>query len=155
MDLSDSRPAPRDPAAHLRLVLWRADKAVETAEIEHLRSLGLCMSDFAILEVLLHKGPLPVNVIGQKVLLTSGSITTAVTRLETRGLVSKQPGTRDRRVTEVHLTPEGETFAREQYARHLECLQAITRVLSAEEQGTLVTLLKKLGLHAASRETDR
>lgn len=35
-----------------------------------------------VLEALLHKGPLPVNALGEKVLLTSGSITTAVDRLE-------------------------------------------------------------------------
>jgi DNA-binding MarR family transcriptional regulator len=55
-------------------------------------------SDFAVLEALLHKGPLPVNEIGKKVLLTSGSITVAVDRLETKGLVERRASGADRRV---------------------------------------------------------
>ena len=49
-----------------------------------LRELEMCGSDFAVLEALLHKGPLPINEIGKKVLLTSGSITVAVDRLESK-----------------------------------------------------------------------
>ena len=58
----------------------------------------MCGSDFAVLEALLHNGPLPVNESGKEVLLTSGSITVAVDRLETKGLVERRASGADRRV---------------------------------------------------------
>ncbi len=140
---------PRDPAAYLRLVLWRANRAVEAMESANLQARGLCLTDFAILEVLLHKGPLPVNVIGHKVLLTSGSITTAIHRLQERKLVDRSQDPLDRRVIRVKLTEAGTAFIREHYLKHIDCLRKAAGVLSAEEQAELVRLLKKLGHHAA------
>ncbi len=64
-------------------------------------------SEFRILEVLLHKGPLPVNTLGPKVNLTPGSISVAVDRLHNRGLVSREESPEDRRVRIVTLTAEG------------------------------------------------
>src|SRR5690349_24889765 len=63
-------------------------------------------SDFRVLEVLLHKGPLPVNTIGPKVWLTPGSISVAVDRLVRKGLVSRSDHPDDRRVRRVALTPK-------------------------------------------------
>lgn len=69
---------------HVFLVLWKAASAVQSYAEASVSDLEMCGSDFAVLEALLHKGPLPVNEIGKKVLLTSGSMTVAVDRLETR-----------------------------------------------------------------------
>src|SRR5258708_26039380 len=74
---------------HVRLILWKAERAMEAVDRRSIEKLGLGLSDFAVLEMLLHKGPQPVNTIGAKVLLTSGSITAAVDRLEARGLVRR------------------------------------------------------------------
>ena len=137
-------------AARLRVVLWRANKAVEQLESLRLNERGLCMSDFAILEVLLHKGSLPVNTIGQKVLLTSGSITAAVRRLQDRGLLTKEVDALDRRISRVSLTADGRALIERDYREHMICLREITGALSAQEQRQLHELLKKLGLHAAA-----
>ena len=92
---------------HVWLVLWKAAQAVETYAKRSIAGLELCGSDFAVLEALLHKGALPVNEIGRKVLLTSGSITVAVDRLEVKGLVERRASADDRRARIVHLTKEG------------------------------------------------
>src|SRR5436309_14149208 len=92
---------------HVFLVLWKAARAVEAYAEESVSQLEMCGSDFAVLEALLHKGPLPVNEIGKKILLTSGSITVAVDRLETKGLVERRAHGTDRRARIVHLTKEG------------------------------------------------
>src|SRR6266404_3564416 len=92
---------------HVFLVLWKAAHAVQVYAEKSISELEMCGSDFAVLEALLHKGPLPVNDIGRKVLLTSGSITVAVDRLETRGLVERRPHDTDRRARIVHLTEDG------------------------------------------------
>ena len=89
---------------HVFLVLWKALRAVQACAEESVSELEMCGSDFAVLEALLHKGPLPVNEIGKKVLLTSGSITVAVDRLETKRLVERRAHGTDRRTRIVHLT---------------------------------------------------
>jgi hypothetical protein len=52
--------------AHLWLVLWKAFDALQVHALENIHSLGLGLSDFGVLKVLLHKGPLPVNAIARR-----------------------------------------------------------------------------------------
>src|SRR5262250_2089199 len=94
-------------ASGIYLVLWKAFRAIEENAAQCVSSLGLGHSDFAVLEVLLHKGPQPVNVIGKKVLLTSASITAAVDRLESRKLLRRISDPKDGRSRIVELTKSG------------------------------------------------
>jgi MarR family 2-MHQ and catechol resistance regulon transcriptional repressor len=135
-------------AAHTWLVLWKATRAVETRALQSIEHTGLCASDFAVLEALLHKGPLPVNTIGRKLLLTSGSITTAIHRLERRRLVERGDDPGDRRVRLVHLTPAGRRLIVPAFAQHERDLAKVVGALTRAEQATLVALLRKLGTAA-------
>lgn len=137
-----------EKATHIRLILWKAFRAVEAIDKASIASTGLCLSDFAVIEVLLHKGPLPVNVIGQKVLLTSGSITSAVDRLAHKGLVMRRRDPSDRRIFRVELTDKGREVIRSAFSDHERHLETAVEVLSAAERSDLVRLLKKLGHHA-------
>src|SRR6202048_5289674 len=103
---------------HVFLVLWKASRAAQAYAEKSILELEMCGSDFAVLEALLHKGPLPVNEIGKKVLLTSGSITVAVDRLETKGLVQRRAHGTDRRARIVHLTKAGRKLITRVYADH-------------------------------------
>src|ERR1044072_3633966 len=93
---------PKQPPSgvHTWLVLWKAARAVEARALRSIEGTGLCASDFGVLETLLHKGPLSVNVLGKTMLLTTGSITTAADRLADRGLVKRKddPADRSRRL---------------------------------------------------------
>ena len=89
---------------HIRLVLGRAAKAIEKVDRASIAESGLTISDFSILEALLHKGPLPINAIGEKVLLTSGSMTAAAKRLIGKGLVKRLQDPVDGRYFHLHLT---------------------------------------------------
>jgi len=141
-------------AVHLWLILWRAFKAMEAHDLRSIASLDLGgHSDFAVLEVLLHKGPLPVNEIGRKVFLTSGSITTAVSRAEKKGYVRRLPSAVDGRVVEVHLTEEGRKVITAAFAVHAENLERAASALNGNERRELTGLLKKLGLHAQRQPT--
>ncbi|MBI4909186.1 MAG: MarR family transcriptional regulator [Acidobacteria bacterium] len=104
----------------------------------------MCLSDFAVLEALLHVGPQPVNELGRKVLLTSGSITTAVDRLAERGLVRRVGHPSDRRTRIVSLTSEGRSLIRAQFATHAHDLERAMHGLTATERRTLFGLLRKL-----------
>jgi len=136
---------------HVFLVLWKAANAVQVFAEKSISELEMCGSDFAVLEALLHKGPLPVNEIGRKVLLTSGSITVAVDRLETRGLVERRAHDTDRRARIVHLTKEGRKLIMRVYAEHAADMERLASgSLTREERKTLISLLKKIGYQAAS-----
>src|SRR2546428_4445670 len=110
---------------HVFLVLWKAARAVESYAEKSITDLEMCGSDFGVLEALLHKGPLPVNEIGKKVLLTSGSITVAVDRLETRGLVERRAHGTDRRARIVHLTNTGRKLIIRIYADHAPDMETL------------------------------
>src|SRR5262245_45122779 len=72
-----------------------------------IQETGLCLTDFAALEVLLHKGPLTITEVQGKVLLATGSMTAAVDRLEKKGLIHRGSTPKDRRAKVLHLTPDG------------------------------------------------
>src|SRR5438874_504902 len=102
-------------------------------------------SDFRVLEVLLHKGPMPVNTIGPKVALTPGSISVAVDRLLKRGFVERGAHEGDRRVHMVSLTREGRKVIAAVFAEHERRIEYLLQELTQAERGTLVKLLKKMG----------
>src|SRR6202166_874567 len=130
---------------HVWLVLTKAFHALmaQAAESLNLGRTGLGDSEFRVLEVLLHKGPLPVNTIGPKVWLTPGSISVAVDRLEKKALV-KRKNTDDRRVRLVELTAKGRALIAKTFERHAAAMEK-ANTLSKEERALLLQLLKKLG----------
>lgn len=133
---------------HVWLVLWKAAQAVEAYAKKSIVELEMCGSDFAVLEALLHRGALPVNEIGRKVLLTSGSITVAIDRLEEKALVERRASTNDRRAKIVHLTNEGRKLITRAYNEHAADMEQLASDLSTSERTTLIRLLKKIGYKA-------
>ena len=137
-----------ESGAHIRLVLARAAKAIEIFDRDSIAQTGLNISDFAILEALLHKGPLPVNTIGKKVLLTSGSMTTAANRLVQKGYINRKQDPSDGRFFFLHLTSTGRGLIQHAYAKHSRNLEKIAEILTGAERAQLVSLLKKIGQQA-------
>jgi len=136
---------------HVWLVMWKAFKALEQLDKRSITELGLGgISDFAILELLFNKGAMPINAIGKKIHLTSGSITVAVDRAEKKGLVERQWDPTDRRVILAALTRVGKTTIKAAMKKHRLELEAAAGGLSQVERGHLLKLLKKLGYHAAN-----
>src|SRR5437667_5779213 len=141
---------------HVFLVLWKVASAVQCYAEESISELQMCGSDFAVLEALLHKGPLAVNEIGKKVLLTSGSITVAVDRLETKGFVERRVHGSDRRARIVHLTNAGRKLITRIYADHAADMERLASAsLTKAERKTLIGLLKKIGYEAAGMVEQR
>jgi MarR family 2-MHQ and catechol resistance regulon transcriptional repressor len=149
------RPDRDTSATHLWLILWKAARAVEQNAINSVAGLGLGLSDFAVLEALLHKGPQPVNAIGRKVLLTSGSITSAIDRLESRKLVRRTVDSADSRARIVHLTATGRRLSANAFRKHTCDMEETLAVLRPSERLELVRLLKKAGMWAAARLGER
>ncbi len=143
-----SRAAPIT-APKLWIVLARAHRAMARLVEHGIAEAGLGMSDFMVLEVLLHKGPLTISEIQDKVLLASGSMTAAIDRVEKKGLLVRKPTEKDRRAWSLQLTEEGRRVAQAVFATHAEELKAVMSVLTEEEVRALYGPLKKLGLFAA------
>src|SRR5213592_2125928 len=141
----------KDPdisGTHLWLVLMKAHRALQRLATHSIESADVGLSDFAVMEMLLHKGPQPVNEIGRRIELTSGAITTAVDRLESRGLVTREADESDRRARIVRLTPRGKEHAAKVFASHKTAMDFVATGLSRTERATLIELLRKLGTSA-------
>ena len=133
---------------HAWLVMMKAMQAISRYALAGIEKAGLGDSDFRVLEVLLHKGPLPVNVIGPKVNLTPGSISVAVDRLLAKGFVSRTESSEDRRVRVVALTPRGKSVITPIFRKHIETLEKVFAGLSRQELRQLEQQLKRVGKQA-------
>src|SRR5437899_9822708 len=134
---------------HLWLLMMKAHRTLERLATRSIESSDVCLSDFAVMEMLLHKGPQPVNEIGRRIELTSGAITTAVDRLESRGLVTREAHENDRRARIVRLTARGKDEAVKVFGVHKTAMDLAASGLSKAERATLIQLLKKLGTSGA------
>ena len=139
-----------DVATSLKLwvVMTRALRSVEDHLRRQVEAQGLSLTEFAVLEVLLHKGPLPIGEIGDRILLTSGSMTYVLDKLQKRALIRRRPCDADRRVLYAELTPEGRRLIEAVFPEHAALIADVLAGLSVEEQRTATDLLRRLG-HAA------
>ena len=135
---------------HVWLVMMKAMRALTRYAAAGIEETGLGLSDFGVLEALLHKGPLPVNTIGPIVDLTPGSISIAVDRLFAKGLVSRVESTEDRRVRMVALTPRGKDLIASAFRKHSGQMKRVFSELSPEELRGFELALKKVGKRAAA-----
>jgi MarR family 2-MHQ and catechol resistance regulon transcriptional repressor len=138
----------RIPAVRVWLVLAKCYRVLALHVERSIAATGLCASDFMALEALLHKGPLTISAIGEKVLLSSGSMTAAIDRLERQRLVTRQSTASDRRARIVELTAQGRQLTRRVFRAHERDLETIMAILSEEERRQLYEPLKKLGISA-------
>ena len=126
--------------------LMRAAESVTGRIHEHLSSIGLTLSQFAVIEALYHLGPLSQRQIGQKILRSSGNITMVIHNLEKNDLVRRKHDKADRRRFIVHLTDKGYKLIRNFFPPHARVIAREFGVLTSAEQDTLASLCKKLGL---------
>jgi MarR family 2-MHQ and catechol resistance regulon transcriptional repressor len=136
-------------AAQLWIVLARCHRAVSALVERSIAELGIGVSDFMVLEALLHKGPLMISEIQAKVLLASGSMTAAVDRLEKKSLLVRKTTSSDRRARFLELTPEGRVLVEQAFNEHSKDLERLMSVLDTDEKEQLYGISKKLGRFAA------
>ena len=136
-----------DPV-HVWLVMNKALQAIEKYAFGRIQQAGLGDSDFRVLEALLHKGPLPVNTIGPKVNLTPGSISVAVDRLYSKGLVTRVESAQDRRIRIVALTPSGKKLIIPIFRKHAADIRRAFAEIPSNQLEQFERTLKKVGRHA-------
>ena len=135
---------------HAWLVMMKAWRALSKYAAAGIEDTGLGLSDFGVLEILLNKGPLPVNTIGPIVYLTPGSISVAVDRLFSKGFVTRVESAEDRRVRIVALTPRGKDLIVSAFRQHSGQMKRVFSELNSEELRALEVTLKKVGKRAAA-----
>lgn len=135
----------------LLTVLSKAYRALMDRAVKDMKQHGLSASEFMILEVLYHKGSIPLQQIGGKILITSGSMTYNIDKLEGRGLLKRIPSEADRRVILADLTEAGRALFDEIFPKHAAFVDSLMPGLTAEEKRKLIEQLKILGKSAESQ----
>ena len=133
-------------ALHLFVVLMRCCNSVMEQSRQDIARNGLSVSEFAVLELLYHKGPTPLGVVAERVLLTNGSMTYVIDQLEKQGLVQRVACPKDRRRMYADLTEAGRVKITAIFPAHAERIRQIMAALSPQEQEQATQLLKQLGL---------
>lgn len=129
-------------------VLLRAAQSVQDVTKKEIAKYGLNHTEFAVLELLYHKGEQPIQVIGKKILIASSSITYVVDKLEQKKLVTRRACPTDRRVTFAVITEEGKNLIEKVFPEHEQHIEKIFNVLTDEEVETFYRLTKSVGLNA-------
>ena len=139
----------RDLALKLWVVLSRAFQAVQNHAVADQERHELSEGEFAVLEVLFHKGPMLLVEVQRRVLVSSGGITYLVDRLVRKGLVERRPCSHDRRASYAALTASGEGLIASIFPAHADAITHAAAGLTDAEKRQAIRLLKKLGMHAA------
>ena len=139
-------------ALKLYIVLSRAYRTVAEADKREIREYGLSPSEFTVLELLYHKGPMPVQQIAGKVLLTSGSMTYVISRMEEKNLVKRIACEHDRRIYYVGLTNPGQALIHSIFPSHQAFMHSLLDVMEGEEAERLIAQLKMLGKAVEERQ---
>lgn len=146
--MSETADRPEDASLELFTVLSRAHNWVHMHATRDIRCYGLNPTEFGILELLYHKGPRPLQQIGEKILISSGNITYAVDKLVQKELLVRRPSPNDRRIFFAELTEKGRALLAEIFPHHAQALRQAMDGLTPDEQKQAIALLKKLGLKA-------
>lgn len=128
----------------LFLSLARAYKYIFDYSKRDIATMGLNPTEFGVLHLLYHEGNQPVQKIGNKIPLASGSITYVVDKLEQKQLIRRVPYPTDRRFTYVSITEQGRMLMQDRFSLHAEAIAEVLKGLTKSEKQILVTLLNKM-----------
>ena len=155
-DAGAGRPPPgygasTDRALDLWVALARCAASVHRLSARDIQRYGLTQPQFAVLEVLHHKGPLPLSTVGEKLLVTCGNVTYVADQLERVGYLRRERSAADRRVVRACLTAQGTALMVRVFPEHAAALARAARPLTPREQAVLARLLKKWGKSIRAR----
>lgn len=129
-------------------VILRASQAIQEVIRKDVACYGLNPTEFSVLELLYHKGDQPIQMIGKKVLITSGSITYVIDKLEQKKYVRRQGCPEDRRVIYAVLTNEGKALMDEIFPQHVSKMEEVFTDLDENDVHHFIELLKRVGVRA-------
>jgi MarR family 2-MHQ and catechol resistance regulon transcriptional repressor len=110
----------------------------------HIKQMNLTHSQFDVIATLGNQTPMTCKEIGEKTLITKGTLTGVLERLEDKGLIKKYLNTEDGRSYKTGLTKEGQKVFDKSFNEHLAYLEKAFGKLSKKDLETTATLLKSL-----------
>ena len=126
------------------LVLMETSKAILEKIRMELNNHKLNITEFSVLEVLYRKEKQTIQQIGSSILISSGSMTYVIDKLEQKGLLNRHACPGDRRAINVALTEAGIEVINEIMPKHYELVDNMFESLTKDEEETIVRLLKKV-----------
>lgn len=126
----------------------RASVSLESQLNRNLTEHKLTHSQFGVLEVLYHLGPLNQKDIAEKLLSSNSNLVTVIDNLEKSDLVIRERYQQDRRNFIIHLTDKGKKLIADLFPKHLKTISERFNTLTEKEIETLGKLCKKIGLNA-------
>jgi len=135
----------RETSLKTFVVLSKTYKKLMDRAVKDMKQYDLSPSEFMILDLLYAKGKYPLQQIGGKILVTSGSITYNIDKLEKKGLLKRVNCEDDRRVTYAEITTAGQELFEHIFPSHAELIHSLVDVLPMDEKKEIIRLLKKLG----------
>ena len=111
---------------------------------KNVQEFGLNISEFGVLEMLYHKGDQPVQKVAEKILVTSGTITYVINKLEKKELVVRRKCDKDKRVYYVSLTEKGNDFIANIFPKHRDLIDNLFKDLNEEDKKQLLESLIQL-----------
>ena len=127
----------------LLIGLHRVCNEIDRRSSQIFAQYGLSLGQFAVLEVLYHKGNLSVGEVQKKILSTSGTIPVIVNNLTKRGLVERLTDVDDKRKCILHITEEGKKLMREVFPKNKTTIIDSMSNWSDEEENQMLKILKK------------
>ena len=126
------------------LVLMQTSKEIQERMKLEMTKYNLSITEFSVLEVLYNKGKQTIQQIGHRILISSGSMTYVIDRLEQKGMLNRSACPNDRRAIHVDLTDHGNSLMEEIMPKHQELVDHMFGSLDSNESELLVKLLKKV-----------
>ncbi len=121
-----------------------AYQAFERYSAPDMKVLGLTPTQFDIIATLGNQPPMTCKELGEKTLVTKGTLTGVLERLEMKGILERKLNPDDGRSQIIGLTKEGQNLFEKVFPHHLEHLEKAFGKLSLGEMGEIEVSLKKL-----------
>ena len=156
-DFEDEYPGASALATECYANLWRAAELLIGLHDRHTADrYQLSPSARGVLAVVEGAGqPLEPTVIAERLIVTTGSMTSLLDNLEKRGLVRRLPHPDDRRKILIDITPDARAIIDELLpAMHARERDVVDAALTASEQRTLLRSLAKLQQAAAEARSE-
>jgi MarR family transcriptional regulator, 2-MHQ and catechol-resistance regulon repressor len=126
------------------LMLMQTSKAIQERIRDEMSKNKLSITEFSVLEVLFYQGKQTIQQIGNRILISSGSMTYVIDKLEQKGIIKRNDCREDRRVIHITLTAEGMEMLENIMPKYQEMVDSIFGDLTDDESELLVNSLNKV-----------
>lgn len=124
--------------------LVRTYQAFDSYTERHIRQYGLTPPQFDVISTLGNTDGMSMGELAERTLVTKGTLTGIIDRLEAKHLVRREVPEGNRRSFTVVLTPQGEAVFKEIFPVHVAYIKERFEYLSPDELEQLKALLTKL-----------